>query len=77
MEFKMIGGDLMEEFKTFLITCHIETKGGLDLVTWTLEYEMLHPNVVHPTSFLAYFIEVTKDVEAYHDPKPDAEVAGK
>ncbi|XP_051148880.1 kirola-like [Andrographis paniculata] len=69
MEFKMIGGDLMEHFKNFLITFHIETKNNIDLVTWTLDYEMLHEDVVHPTTFLAYFIDVTKDIEAHHDKK--------
>ncbi|XP_051148881.1 kirola-like [Andrographis paniculata] len=70
MEFKMIEGDLMEDFKDFLIVFHIETKNNIDLVTWTLDYEMLHEDVVHPTTLLAYFIEVTKDIEAHHDNKP-------
>ncbi|KAK4391691.1 Kirola [Sesamum angolense] len=54
IEFKMLEGDLMEQYKTFLITLHIETKDDIDLVTWTLEYEMLNEDVDHPISLLAF-----------------------
>ncbi|KAL3625468.1 hypothetical protein CASFOL_030922 [Castilleja foliolosa] len=66
IEFKMLEGDLMEEYKDFLITLHVETKDNIDLVTWTLEYETLNEDVDHPISLLAYFIEVTKDIETHH-----------
>ncbi|KAK6126883.1 hypothetical protein DH2020_014461 [Rehmannia glutinosa] len=70
IEFKMLEGDLMELYKDFLITLHVETKGNIDLVTWTLEYEMLNEDVEHPISLLSYFIEVTKDIETHHVGKP-------
>ncbi|KAK4433006.1 MLP-like protein 28 [Sesamum alatum] len=70
IEFKMLEGDLMEEYKTFLITLHIETKGDIDLVTWTLEYEMLNEDVEHPISLLSFFIDLTKDIETHHIGKP-------
>ncbi|KAL0315665.1 UNVERIFIED_CONTAM: Kirola, partial [Sesamum radiatum] len=70
IEFKMLEGDLMEEYKNFLITLHIETKDGIDLVTWTLEYEMLNDDVGHPISLLAFFIDLTKDIETHHINKP-------
>ncbi|XP_073062546.1 MLP-like protein 43 [Primulina eburnea] len=66
MEFKMLEGDLMEKYKAFLITIHVENKGGIELVTWTLEYEMLHDEVEHPISLLSYFIDITKDIETHH-----------
>ncbi|KAL0427006.1 UNVERIFIED_CONTAM: MLP-like protein 28 [Sesamum latifolium] len=70
IEFKMLEGDLMEQYKTFLITLHIETKDDIDLVTWTLEYEMLNEDVEHPISLLAFFIDLTKDIESHHINKP-------
>ncbi|KAL0333878.1 UNVERIFIED_CONTAM: MLP-like protein 28 [Sesamum angustifolium] len=70
IEFKMLEGDLMEEYKNFLITLHIETKDDIDLVTWTLEYEMLNDDVGHPLSLLAFFIDLTKDIESHHINKP-------
>ncbi|KAH6816065.1 hypothetical protein C2S53_011796 [Perilla frutescens var. hirtella] len=66
MEFKMLEGDLMELYRDFVITFHVETKAGIDLVTWTLEYEMLNEDVEHPITLLSYFIDVTKDIEAHH-----------
>ncbi|KAL2494380.1 Polyketide cyclase/dehydrase and lipid transport superfamily protein [Forsythia ovata] len=66
IKFKMLEGDLMDEYKDFTIILHVETKGHIDLVTWTLEYEMLNEDVPHPISLLAYFIDVTKDIETKH-----------
>ena len=67
IEFKMLEGDLMELYKEFVITIHEEKKGdAIDLVTWTLEYEMLNEDVEHPISLLSYFIDMTKDIEAHH-----------
>ncbi|KAL2534234.1 Polyketide cyclase/dehydrase and lipid transport superfamily protein [Abeliophyllum distichum] len=66
IKFKMLEGDLMDEYKDFTIILHIETKGQIDLVTWTLEYEMLNEDVPHPISLLAYFIGLTKDIETKH-----------
>ncbi|XP_073157911.1 kirola-like [Henckelia pumila] len=66
MEFKMLEGDLMEKYKAFLITFHAENKGDIELITWTLEYEMLSDDVEHPISLLSYFIDVTKDIETHH-----------
>lgn len=63
---KVVEGDLMEEYKTFIITCHVETNAGIDLVTWTLEYEMLNEDVGHPIQLLSYFIDVTKHLETHH-----------
>ncbi|CAA2994171.1 kirola-like [Olea europaea subsp. europaea] len=63
IKFKTLEGDLMEEYKDFIVTMHVETKGNIDMVTWTLEYEMLNEDVSHPVSFLAFFIDVTKGIE--------------
>ncbi|KAL0345208.1 UNVERIFIED_CONTAM: MLP-like protein 28 [Sesamum radiatum] len=70
IEFKMLEGDLMEEYKTFLITLHVETKDDIDLITWTLDYEMLNDDVGHPISLLSFFIDLTKDIETHHISKP-------
>ncbi|XP_057781590.1 kirola-like [Salvia miltiorrhiza] len=70
IEFKMLEGDLMELYKTFVITIHVETMGDIDLVTWTFDYEMLNEDVEHPISFLSYVIDITKDIETHHLAKP-------
>lgn len=68
--FKMLEGDLMELYKNFIIKIHIETKGDIDLVTWTLDYEMPNEDVPHPITLLAFFIDLTKDIESHHIGKP-------
>lgn len=63
---RVLEGDLLELYKDFVITSHVEKKGeDIDLVTWTLEYEMLNEDVEHPISLLSYFIDITKDMEAH------------
>ncbi|KAH6816066.1 hypothetical protein C2S53_011795 [Perilla frutescens var. hirtella] len=70
IEFKMLEGDLMELYKDFIATLHVETKGDIDLVTCTLDYEMLNEDVEHPISLLSYFIDIIKDIETHHLAKP-------
>ncbi|KAK1380597.1 Kirola [Heracleum sosnowskyi] len=64
--FKMLEGDLMELYKSFLITIHVDTKGEDNLVTWTLDYEKLHEDVEDPNSFMEFLIHLTKDIESHH-----------
>ncbi|KAK4487405.1 hypothetical protein RD792_005963 [Penstemon davidsonii] len=64
--FKVLEGNVMEEYKEFLVIFHVESKGGIDLVTWIFKYETLNDDGEHPTSLLAYFIAITKDIENHH-----------
>ncbi|XP_057781599.1 kirola-like [Salvia miltiorrhiza] len=70
IQFKVLEGDLMELYKDFVITIHVETHGGIDLVTTTFEYEMLNEEVEHPISYLSNFINITKDIETHHLAQP-------
>ncbi|XP_057781600.1 kirola-like [Salvia miltiorrhiza] len=70
IKFKVLEGDLMELYKDFVIIVHVETHGGTDLVTSTLEYEMLNEEVEHPISLLSNFINVIKDIETHHLGQP-------
>ncbi|XP_047977911.1 MLP-like protein 28 [Salvia hispanica] len=63
--FKMIGGDLLELYKNMVITYHVETKGGIDFITWTIDYELINAENPHPVALLNYFIEFTKEIEAH------------
>lgn len=65
ISYKMLGGDLLEIYKNMTITIHVETKGEVDFVTWTVEYELLKPDNPHPLSLVAFFIEFTKEVETH------------
>ena len=63
--YKMIGGDLLELYKNMVITYHVETKGGIDFITWTIDYELINAENPHPVALLNYFIEFTKEIEAH------------
>ncbi|XP_047309676.1 kirola-like [Impatiens glandulifera] len=64
--FKIIEGDLLELYKTCILTVHVEPHGEISLVTWTIEYEKLTEDVEDPTSLLDLCIALTKDIETYH-----------
>lgn len=67
IDYEMLeGSDLLELYTTFDITIHVEGKGDIDLVTWTLDYEMRNDDVEHPLSMLSFFIDITKDIETHH-----------
>ncbi|KAL7609453.1 hypothetical protein Lser_V15G11680 [Lactuca serriola] len=60
------GSDILEFFKTFVVHVHVDTHGSDNLVTWTIEYEKLNPDVPDPDTLLEFFKKVTKDIEAHH-----------
>ena len=70
IQFKVIEGDLLELYKDFVFTSHVETKDGIDLVTSTLEYEMLNEDVEHPISTLSLLIDLVKAIETHHLAQP-------
>lgn len=63
--FKVIEGDLLEVYKNVVISFEVETKGGVDFITWTIDYELLKPDNPHPLSLLDKFIELTKALETH------------
>ncbi|KVI05460.1 hypothetical protein Ccrd_016238 [Cynara cardunculus var. scolymus] len=62
----VIGGDILEAYKTFLITVHVETTGEENVVTWTFHYEKLNDKVEDPDSLMDFCLRVTKDIENHH-----------
>ncbi|KAL7090788.1 hypothetical protein ACP275_12G064000 [Erythranthe tilingii] len=64
--FNMVEGDLMELYKTFKTTIHVDTDGEDNLVTWTLDYEKLNEDVTEPHSLMDLCIKMTKDIESHH-----------
>ncbi|MGJ2918475.1 MLP family protein, partial [Salmonella enterica subsp. enterica serovar Paratyphi A] len=64
--YKVIEGDLMEQYKNFKATVHVDTKGESNLVTWTFEYEKLSEKVEDPNDLLDYVINLCKDIETHH-----------
>ncbi|KZV13850.1 kirola-like [Dorcoceras hygrometricum] len=59
-------GDMMELYKKFEPTFHVDAHGDVDLVTWTFEYEKLHDDVEEPLSLLGLCINLTRHIELHH-----------
>ncbi|CAH2049013.1 unnamed protein product, partial [Thlaspi arvense] len=64
--YKVIEGDLMQLYKTFIIIVHVDTKGENNLVNWTFDYEKLNERVEDPNTLMDFCIAVTKDIETHH-----------
>ncbi|KAG6431754.1 hypothetical protein SASPL_109837 [Salvia splendens] len=65
ISWKMLEGSLCELYKDMVITVHVETKNGVDFVTWTVEYELIAAETLHPMSLLNFVICLTKDMESH------------
>ncbi|KAK8529201.1 hypothetical protein V6N13_102132 [Hibiscus sabdariffa] len=70
--FRVIEGDLMDEYNNFLISIQVSPKseGGGSVVHLTLEYEKLHQGIDHPHTMRQYMKDVSKDIDA-HLTKPN------
>ncbi|XP_073023053.1 kirola-like [Primulina eburnea] len=69
LKLKVIEGDLMELYKKFDATFHVETRGDIDLIKWTFEYEKLNVDVEEPLTLLGFCIKLTRDIELHHASK--------
>uniref|UniRef100_M1BFP6 Major latex n=1 Tax=Solanum tuberosum TaxID=4113 RepID=M1BFP6_SOLTU len=64
--FKAFEGHVIEEYKAFKATLHIENKGDNNLVIWTIEYEKQNEHIPEPFSYLQLATNITKDVDTHH-----------
>ncbi|KAL7606648.1 hypothetical protein Lser_V15G14978 [Lactuca serriola] len=63
--FKVVDGTLMDYYKNFFLTIHVDTKGSKHLVTWTLAYEKLNENIEDPKTLMEFCLKVTKDIDTH------------
>ncbi|GKV38627.1 hypothetical protein SLEP1_g46516 [Rubroshorea leprosula] len=60
--FRVIEGDLMKEYKSFLIKIDVTPKGEGSVTHWTLEYEKLNEDVAHPETLMEFCAQVSKEI---------------
>ncbi|XP_051131004.1 kirola-like [Andrographis paniculata] len=65
VSYKFIEGDLVQLYKNLIVTFHVETSGGVDFITWTIDYELVNADVPHPITLLKLAIELTVDIETH------------
>ncbi|XVE50317.1 hypothetical protein DITRI_Ditri01bG0152300 [Diplodiscus trichospermus] len=64
--FRVLEGDVMEEYKSFVAHIQASPKdGGGSIVHWILEYERLHEGVAHPETLLQLVIDISKGLDAH------------
>lgn len=67
--FKVLEGDVLKDFKIFVLSVHVDTSGVDNFVTWSFDYEKVDESVKDPTSYLNLVLRMTKDIETHHLPK--------
>ena len=60
--FKVLEGDLMEDYKSFKCILQAFPQENGSVVHWTLEYEKLKDNTPDPHAFLQLVTDVTKEI---------------
>lgn len=65
IKFRVLEGDLMKEFKSFLFTIQVTPKQGGPggVVNWRMEYERIDENVAPPETLLQVCIKTSKEID--------------
>lgn len=65
--FRVIEGDLLKEYKSFVITIQVTPKRGGpgSVVHWHVEYEKIDDKVAHPETFLDFCVQVSKEIDEH------------
>ncbi|KAG8382754.1 hypothetical protein BUALT_Bualt05G0110200 [Buddleja alternifolia] len=66
VKFKAVEGDVLQIYKEYTATIHVDTNGDDHLVTWTIAYEKLSEDSPDPISLLNIAIKSTNEIEAHH-----------
>ncbi|XP_021774943.1 MLP-like protein 31 [Chenopodium quinoa] len=66
VRFKIIEGDLLNEFKTFTLTVQVIPMGDITGVKWTAEFDTIDDKGHYPTKLIDFCIAVSRDIEAHH-----------
>ncbi|CAA7022439.1 unnamed protein product [Microthlaspi erraticum] len=65
--YRVLEGDLMNEYKSFVITFQVTPKEGDtgSVAHWHFEYEKINEEVAHPETLLQFAVEVSKEIDAH------------
>ncbi|XP_019160363.1 PREDICTED: kirola-like [Ipomoea nil] len=67
MKFRVIGGDdVLEYYKSFIITYQVDTNSDGNFVSWSIEYEKLKEEIPEPLTYLELLLNITKDIDNHH-----------
>ncbi|CAA7022440.1 unnamed protein product [Microthlaspi erraticum] len=65
--YRVLEGDLMNEYKSFVITFQVTPKEGEpgSIAHWHFEYEKINEEVAHPETLLQFAVEVSKEMDEH------------
>lgn len=65
--YRVLDGDLMKEYKSFVITFQVTPKEGEpgSIAHWHFEYEKINEEVAHPETLLQFAVEVSKEMDEH------------
>ncbi|CAH8340350.1 unnamed protein product [Eruca vesicaria subsp. sativa] len=67
IKFRVLEGDVMKEYKTFLLTLQVTPKqgGSGSVARWHMEYERIHDKVAHPETLLPFLESMSKEIDEH------------
>lgn len=65
VSYKVIEGDLLNEYKRFKVIVQSVPKGQGGLIKWTMEYEKLSDDIPPPEKLMEFCLHATKDIEEH------------
>ncbi|XP_031122042.1 kirola-like [Ipomoea triloba] len=66
VKYRVVKGDILNSYKSFIATCEVETNGDDNFVTWTIVYEKLKEEIPEPLTYIEYFLKLTKELDDHH-----------
>ncbi|KAF7827613.1 MLP-like protein 28 [Senna tora] len=63
--FKVIEGDLLNHYKTFITTIQVSPKEKGSVVHWSYEYEKLHAQIPNPHSLMQLAATMSREMDAH------------
>ncbi|KAG2303652.1 hypothetical protein Bca4012_062406 [Brassica carinata] len=67
IKFRVLEGDVLKEYRTFLITLQVTPKQGGpgSVARWHLEYERIDDKVAHPETLLPFLESMSKEIDEH------------
>ncbi|XP_051144165.1 MLP-like protein 34 [Andrographis paniculata] len=66
LKFKAVEGDILELYKEYSVSIHVDTEGDVHVVIWTIDYVKAAEDVVDPVSYLQLAINIIQGIEDHH-----------
>ncbi|XP_019160364.1 PREDICTED: kirola-like [Ipomoea nil] len=66
VKYRVTKGDPLKSYKSFILTCQVDSNGDDHFVSWTIDYEKLKEEIPEPLTYLDFLLKMTKEMEDHH-----------